>query len=197
MGKLSEMFVSYGKLWNLKFTNVIHINTCLKMYNFSIIGYLLRPCTSNWLDKRNILSWWIFSLMAFQYSIVFFGFVAKRNQNEYFRSYNLRQKIVGKFAKLSDVGFPLECFSTGFLRFSSTNIKICILGGQLGNRLQNPSNSGIILKRSFSNFYILFLFLFYNLVLSQLWWREDMLKREKAYNYFVQDFGFYFFENAW
>ena len=127
----------------------------------------------------------------------FFGFVAKRNQNKYFRSYNLRQKIVGKFAKLSDVGFPLECFSTGFLRFSSTNVKICILGGQLGNRLQNPSNSGIILKRSFSNFYILFLFLFYNLVLSQLWWREDLLKCEKAYNYFVQDFGFYFFENAW
>ena len=127
----------------------------------------------------------------------FFGFVAKRNQNKYFWSYNLRQKIVDKFTKLSDIGFPLECFSTGFLRFSSTNVKICILGGQLGNRLQNPSNSGIILKRSFSNFYILFLFLFYNLVLSQLWWREVLLKREKGYNYFVQDFGFYFFENAW
>ena len=127
----------------------------------------------------------------------FFGFVAKRNENKYFRSYNLRQKIVDKFTKLSDIGFPLECFSTGFLRFSSTNVKICILGGQLGNRLQNPSNSGIILKRSFSNFYILFLFLFDNLVLSQLWWREILLKREKGNNYFVQDFGFYFFENAW
>ena len=127
----------------------------------------------------------------------FFGFVAKRNQNKYFRSYNLRQKIVDKFTKLSDIGFPLECFSTGFLRFSSTKVKICILGGQLGNHLQNPSNSGIILKRSFSNFYILFLFLFYNLVLSQLWWREVLLKREKGYNYFVQDFGFYFFENPW
>ena len=127
----------------------------------------------------------------------FFGFVAKRNQNKYFWSYNLRQKIVDKFTKLSDIGFPLECFSTGFLRFSSTNVKICILGGQLGNRLQNPSNSGIILKRSFSNFYILFLFLFDNLVLSQLWWREILLKREKGNNYFVQDFGFYFFENAW
>ena len=127
----------------------------------------------------------------------FFGFVAKRNQNKYFWSYNLRQKIVDKFTKLSDIGFPLECFSTGFLRFFSTKVKICILGGQLGNRLQNPSNSGIILKRSFSNFYILFLFLFYNLVLSQLWWREVLLKREKGYNYFVQDFGFYFFENPW
>ena len=62
----------------------------------------------------------------------FFGFVTKRNQNKYFRSYNLRQKIVGKFTKLSDIGFPLECFSTGFLRFSSTNVKICILVGQLG-----------------------------------------------------------------
>ena len=120
----------------------------------------------------------------------FFGFVAKRNQNKYFWSYNLRQKIVDKFTKLSDIGFPLECFSTGFLRFSSTNVKICILGGQLGNRLQNPSNSGIILKRSFSNFCILFLFLFYNIVFVSVVVKRSFAKTWKRLQLFCPRFWF-------
>ena len=30
----------------------------------------------------------------------------------------------------------MECFIAIFLRFFSTNVKICILGGRLGNRHQ-------------------------------------------------------------
>ena len=49
-------------------------------------------------------------------------------------SYNLGQKIVGKFTNLSELCFSMEYFKHGVLRFFSTNVKICLLGGRLNTR---------------------------------------------------------------
>ena len=35
-------------------------------------------------------------------------------------------KRLDNFTKLTKIGSPMEYFSAGFMRFSSTNVKICI-----------------------------------------------------------------------
>ena len=47
-------------------------------------------------------------------------------------SWNLGQKIVGKFTKFGKIWISRKCFTADF----STNIKICLLGGRLGTRHQ-------------------------------------------------------------
>ena len=42
--------------------------------------------------------------------------------------YNLRPNILDKFTKLSNVGFLMKYFTTGFLQFCSLTVKICFLG---------------------------------------------------------------------
>ena len=44
--------------------------------------------------------------------------------------YNLGQNIVEKSAKLSKIGFSIECFTDAFLSFSCTFVKFCLLGDQ-------------------------------------------------------------------
>ena len=46
--------------------------------------------------------------------------------------YSPRRGIVDKFTKSSKIVFSTECFTTDFLQFSSTNVKIGRLGGRLG-----------------------------------------------------------------
>ena len=45
--------------------------------------------------------------------------------------YNLGQNIVEKSAKLSKIGFSIECFTDAFLSFSCTFVKFCLLGSYL------------------------------------------------------------------
>ena len=45
--------------------------------------------------------------------------------------YNLGQKIVDKFTKLSKTDFSVECFIGDFLRFFAINVKVFLLGGRL------------------------------------------------------------------
>ena len=43
--------------------------------------------------------------------------------------YNLGQKVVDKLTKLSKIGFSMECFTDGFLRFFVSlwqSVKLCI-----------------------------------------------------------------------
>ena len=51
-------------------------------------------------------------------------------------SYNLEQKIVEKFTKLSKTCFYVECFTADLLQFFSTNVNIYLLGCRLGTRDQ-------------------------------------------------------------
>ena len=46
---------------------------------------------------------------------------------KFFRA-SLRQKIVDKFTKLSKISFPMECFIVDIWQFSSTDVKIYLLG---------------------------------------------------------------------
>ena len=43
----------------------------------------------------------------------------------------LEKKIVGKFTKLSEIGFSMGYFTADFSQFSGTNVKICLMGCQL------------------------------------------------------------------
>ena len=43
-------------------------------------------------------------------------------------TYNLEQKAVNKFTKLSKVGFSTECFTLTFCDFLPKNVKIWLLG---------------------------------------------------------------------
>ena len=51
-------------------------------------------------------------------------------------SWNLGEKIVDKFTKLDKIWISRKSFTADFLRFFSTNVKICLLGGRLGARHQ-------------------------------------------------------------
>ena len=46
------------------------------------------------------------------------------------------QKIVGKFTKLSEIGFFLKCFTIDFWQFSIATVKTCFLGDRLGTHHQ-------------------------------------------------------------
>ena len=50
----------------------------------------------------------------------------------YIITYNLGQKIVDKFTKLSKISFLIEWYTADFSRIFSTNVKICLLDGRLG-----------------------------------------------------------------
>ena len=49
--------------------------------------------------------------------------------------HNLTQNIVEKFTKLSEIGFPIECFTADFSLFSSTIVK-CLLDAWMGTHYQ-------------------------------------------------------------
>ena len=42
--------------------------------------------------------------------------------------------IVDRFPKLSKISFSVKCFTSAFSRFSSTDVKMFLLGGRLGAR---------------------------------------------------------------
>ena len=48
----------------------------------------------------------------------------------------LDEKIVDKFMKFSKMRFSMECFTTDFLRFTRTSVKICLMGGWLSTGYQ-------------------------------------------------------------
>ena len=47
---------------------------------------------------------------------------------------NFGQKIVEKFTKSSKIVFSMEYFTVDFSKFSSTNVKICLVNGWLKTR---------------------------------------------------------------
>ena len=98
--------------------------TDFQMENFATNLNLLRPCLKIY-DPR--LS--SFSML-------------------YFTTSNLGRMIVDKFAKLSNIGFLMECFIDEFLRFFGTNAKICQRPAE--HWPSDPSISQIFLK--FPNF---------------------------------------------
>ena len=57
--------------------------------------------------------------------------------------YDLRQLVVDKFTKKHKIGFSVESFTTDFLRFSSSNDKICFLGGRMGYLPLNQAFQGL------------------------------------------------------
>ena len=67
----------------------------------------------------------------------------KLNETHY---YNLGQKIVKKFIKLSNSCFSMECFIPNFSQFWSTTVKIRLLGGRLNTFPSIPNISEISLK---------------------------------------------------
>ena len=116
--------------------------------------------------------------------------------------YNLGQNIFDQFTKLSKIGFSRERFSRESLVFA-----IFLHNGQ---NLSFVWTAWLLMINSkhFKNFvkiswlptihksYVVWQLVRHhvyllsgdnNLVLFQLWWKEDVLKREKIYNYFVQD----------
>ena len=69
-------------------------------------------------------------------------------------SYNLGQKIVDRFTKLSKIGFSTKYSVVDSSRFFSTNGKICVLASRLGTDHRKQSISLIFLKlpKSFDSF---------------------------------------------
>ena len=55
---------------------------------------------------------------------------------EIYLEYNLGQKIVDKFTKLSKICFSMECLTADFSRFSYANVKTCLLRDRLGTHYQ-------------------------------------------------------------
>ena len=45
--------------------------------------------------------------------------------------YNLGQEVIDKFTKLSNIGFPMECFIADFLQFFTVK-RQNLLGGRVG-----------------------------------------------------------------
>ena len=56
--------------------------------------------------------------------------------------YNIGQKVVDKFTKLSKKGFSMECFTADFCNFLPITIKIWLLGGWLGTHHQIQAIQG-------------------------------------------------------
>ena len=57
---------------------------------------------------------------------------------------NLGQGIVGKFTKLSTIGFCRECFTDDYSQFSKAIAKICPLGGRLVTLLPFQAFQGFL-----------------------------------------------------
>ena len=57
------------------------------------------------------------------------------------QTYNLAQKIVDKFTKLSKICFSMECFSDTFSVFR-LDVKICLLGERLGTHREIQAFEG-------------------------------------------------------
>ena len=66
------------------------------------------------------------------------------------KNYNVGQKVVDKFTKLSKIDFSMEYFTVDFLQFFGKKRQNLALGWTAGSSTSNPSISGIFLK--FSNF---------------------------------------------
>ena len=64
--------------------------------------------------------------------------------------YNLGQKVVGKFTKLSKIGFSMKCFTAVILLLFTEKRQNLVFGWLAEYSPSNPSISGIFLK--FSNF---------------------------------------------
>ena len=63
---------------------------------------------------------------------------------------NLGKNLLVKSTRLSNIGFPIECFTAGFSQFCSTTVKICLLDGGVSTLSLVRNMSGIFLK--FPNF---------------------------------------------
>ena len=51
-------------------------------------------------------------------------------------------KVVNKFTKLGKIGFCMECFTAVFFRIFNGNVKIWLMGVQLGTRHQIEAFQG-------------------------------------------------------
>ena len=67
-----------------------------------------------------------------------------------FSPYNLGQKVVDKFTKLSKIGVSVECFTADFLRYFTEKYYILPFVWTAGYLPSNPNIYGIFLK--FPNF---------------------------------------------